>query len=344
MTFQDAIINVVKDFGRDVLSRSSLFNILNDYHAFDESRSFKMIMKTLISEGYVEQILHVEEWEYGSLQLLSRSVEATGMQRTKVEYLLNSMAFAVGCSATRASYGQSSIMNVEYQECPYCKNEHAATALYCENTGKRLKDVCPNKDSKIYFIYEQPKQNVVKQQSKSTINGHDYVDLGLSVKWATCNVGTNKPEKSGNYYAWGEISTKIICTKDNSKIYGKNVGDISGNPNYDVARIKWGSTWRIPTRFEFLELLNKCTWEWIVQNKITGCKVTGINGNSIFLPAIGFKYGLTHYCVGEAGNYWSSTPADSNGIQAYFLTFGNARHYIGWNDYYNSRPIRPVSE
>ena len=153
MTFQDAIINVVKDFGRDVLTQSSLFNILNDYHAFDESRSFKMIMKTLISEGYVEQILHVEEWESGSLSLLTRSVEATGMQRNKVEYLLNSMAFAVGCSATRASYGQSSIMNVEYRECPHCNNEHAATALYCENTGKRLKNACTNKACSEYGKY-----------------------------------------------------------------------------------------------------------------------------------------------------------------------------------------------
>ena len=153
MTFQDAIINVVKDFGRDVLTQSSLFNILNDYHAFDESRSFKMIMKTLISEGYVEQILHVEEWESCSLSLLTRSVEATGMQRNKVEYLLNSMAFAVGCSATRASYGKSFIMNVEYRECPHCKNEHAATALYCENTGKRLKNACTNKACSEYGKY-----------------------------------------------------------------------------------------------------------------------------------------------------------------------------------------------
>ena len=156
MTFQDAIINVVKDFGRDVLTQSSLFNILNDYHAFDESRSFKMIMKTLISEGYVEQILHVEEWESGSLQLLTRSVETTGLQRNKVEYLLNSMAFAVGSSATRASYGQSSIMNVEYRECPHCKNEHAATALYCENTGKRLKNACTNKACSEYGKYVLP--------------------------------------------------------------------------------------------------------------------------------------------------------------------------------------------
>ena len=78
------------------------------------------------------------------------------MQRNKVEYLLNSMAFAVGCSATRASYGQSSIMNVEYRECPHCKNEHAATALYCENTGKRLKNACTNKACSEYGKYVLP--------------------------------------------------------------------------------------------------------------------------------------------------------------------------------------------
>ena len=94
------------------------------------------------------------------------------------------------------------------------------------------------------------------------INGHEYVDLGLSVKWATCNVGASKPEDYGNDYAWGETSTKSSYTSDSSKTYGKQMNDIKGNSQYDAARANWGGTWRLPTGAELEELKNKCTWRW----------------------------------------------------------------------------------
>ncbi len=80
--------------------------------------------------------------------------------------------------------------------------------------------------------------------------GHEYVDLGLSVKWATCNVGATKPEEYGNYYAWGETATKSEYTEDNSLTYGKQMRDISGNAQYDAATANWGGTWRMPTNDE----------------------------------------------------------------------------------------------
>ena len=124
------------------------------------------------------------------------------------------------------------------------------------------------------------------------INGHEYVDLGLSVRWATCNVGANNPEDYGDYYAWGETKTKKEYTEENCETY-KNIGDIKGTSR-DVAHVRWGSPWRMPTEEESQELIDNCDWEWTTLNGVEGSKVTSRkNGNSIFLPAAGWRYGTS---------------------------------------------------
>ena len=181
----------------------------------------------------------------------------------------------------------------------------------------------------------------------SYINGHEYVDLGLpsGLKWATCNVGANKPEDYGNYYAWGETSTKSSYTSDNSKTYDEQMYDIKGNSQYDAARANWGGTWRLPTKAELEELNNKCTWNWTTQNGVKGYKVTGPNGNSIFLPAASYRYGSSLYYAGEYGYFWSSTPDESSSIFAYFLYFNSSKHYVGsLHTRSDGRSVRPVSE
>ena len=96
--------------------------------------------------------------------------------------------------------------------------------------------------------------------STGTINGYEYVDLGLSVKWAICNIGASSPSDYGDYLAWGETETKDEYTNDNSVTYGdSSFGDISGNATYDAATANWGKKWRMPTRSEFEELLDDCT-------------------------------------------------------------------------------------
>ncbi|MBR3852469.1 MAG: PEGA domain-containing protein [Fibrobacter sp.] len=176
------------------------------------------------------------------------------------------------------------------------------------------------------------------------INGHEYVDLGLSVKWATCNVGASKPEDYGNYYAWGETSTKSTYYEINSKTCGKQMNDIKGNSQYDAARANWGGTWRLPTRAELEELKNKCTWRWTTQNGVKGYKVTGPNGNHIFLPATGYRNESSLYYAGEDGYYRSSTPYESFSDLAYYLYFRSGGQHVSWLYRYYGLSVRPVSE
>ena len=174
--------------------------------------------------------------------------------------------------------------------------------------------------------------------------GHEYVDLGLSVKWATCNVGATTPEGYGDYFAWGETSTKSSYTSDNSKTYGKSMGDIKGNSNYDAATANWGGNWRQPTEAEQQELIDKCTWTWTTQNGVKGHKVTGPNGSSIFLPAAGYCSGSSLNYAGSDGYYWSSTPREYAIYYAYYLYFNSDDHFLIYSDRYSGRPVRPVLE
>ncbi len=121
------------------------------------------------------------------------------------------------------------------------------------------------------------------------------------------------------------------------------MNDISGNPEYDVARKKWGGKWRMPTYDEMEELTTECVWTWKIQNGIKGCKVEGPNGNSIFLPVAGLYGAASLYDAGGFGCYWSSTPYCYNDF-AYSLNFVYTS--ISNNNSYRilGMTIRPVTE
>ncbi|MCD8292132.1 MAG: protein kinase [Prevotella sp.] len=172
-------------------------------------------------------------------------------------------------------------------------------------------------------------------------NGHEYVDLGLSVKWATCNVGASSPSDYGNYYAWGETVTKSDYSEDNCFTYNENVDDIAGDSLYDVACNKWGGSWRLPSKDEFDELLN-CQLEWTVMNGHKGYKITGLNGNSIFLPAAGMREGNQLRYEGDLGRYWGSTPYTRNDLACYLL-FDFKSFFRDWNFRSDGFSVRPVS-
>ena len=160
----------------------------------------------------------------------------------------------------------------------------------------------------------------------------------------TCNVGAERPEEYGDYFAWGETSPKDSYTESNCSTYGVSMTDISGNPQYDAATANWGGAWRMPTQSEHQELLSNCTWEWTTLNDVYGYKVTGPNGNYIFLPAAGYRYGSSSRYVGSYGRYWSSSPCEDDDSDAYYLLFRSGFHNLGCEDRYYGRSVRPVSE
>ena len=177
-----------------------------------------------------------------------------------------------------------------------------------------------------------------------TLNGYEAVDLGLSVKWATMNVGAESPEDYGNYYAWGEASTKSSYNSSNSVTNGISMSDFSGNAKYDAATANWGGSWRMPTYDEIVELLDDCTLTWTTQNSVKGYLVTGTNGNSIFLPATGYCLGSSLYYVGSYGYYWSSTPYGSYTNYAYGFIFYNSYLYVRGHGRCDGLTIRPVTD
>ena len=183
--------------------------------------------------------------------------------------------------------------------------------------------------------------------NSGTENGHEYVDLGLSVKWATCNVGASTPEGYGYYFAWGETQTKSTYNESTYKWCNGNgsydtLTKYNTNSSYgtvdnkttldlsdDAARANWGGSWRMPTSAEQDELRSNCTWTWTSQNGVNGYKVTSkSNGNSIFLPAAGYRNGSSLNHAGSYGNYWSSSLCTGSPIQAYDLYFNSS--YVGW--------------
>ena len=173
--------------------------------------------------------------------------------------------------------------------------------------------------------------------------GHEYVDLGLSVKWATCNVGATSPEDYGHYFAWGETRPKAEYTVENSLTCGKQMSDISGNVNYDAATANWGGDWRMPTKEEMKELCN-CAWERTTQNGVNVYRVTGPNGNSIFLPAAGLRKGSSLNGAGSGGYYWSSTPYDYDDDYAYNLDFSDGNEYVIGSYRSVGYTVRPITE
>ena len=159
---------------------------------------------------------------------------------------------------------------------------------------------------------------------------NEAVDLGLSVLWAKWNVGANAEEEAGGLYGWadptGTNTTYNVLNEGGtawtSSLYGGSTPptNICGT-TLDIATAKWGSDWRLPTEAEMVELIDLCSWEWTVSNGIPGMTVTGPNGNSIFLPAGGDRFGTEQREYGEYGYYWTSTLNSEETRNAYRLEF-----------------------
>lgn len=204
----------------------------------------------------------------------------------------------------------------------------------------------------------------VKDKTSGTVNGHDYVDLGLSVKWATSNIGASSRADYGNYYAWGETSAKSNYAltnykfrKSGSESYNVKISKYNTSSTYgsvdnrtklelsdDAARVNWGGTWRMPTKAEFEELTSKCSWTWTTKGGKKGYKVTSkTNGNSIFLPAAGYYDGSKQSRVGTGLSYWSSSLDTDFPLCAWLLDYFSSIR-TNYDLRYYGFSVRPVTQ
>ena len=181
-----------------------------------------------------------------------------------------------------------------------------------------------------------------------TLTDERIVDLGLSVKWANCNVGANEPQDYGDYFAWGEVTPKQSFSANNYQYYTNgsfvDIGnDISGT-QYDAATHNMGEGWRMPTKAEYEELINKCQWKFVNFRGQRGWKVTGPNGNMIFLPAAGSMLYDWNEDESINGFYWSSNVADNNReVHTLFTTMRDYKMYYSHMNRFEGRTIRAVT-
>lgn len=141
--------------------------------------------------------------------------------------------------------------------------------------------------------------------------GYAFADLGLSVLWASYNVGAESAAQTGKYYAWGETTSKRDYSESNYRYYVndqyQSIGTNICGTKYDAARVLWGEGWRMPSLEEINELTSQCTWTWTTTDGVNGYRVTGPSGASIFLPAAGYNTGTEPTGVGQKGFYWCGT-------------------------------------
>lgn len=254
--------------------------------------------------------------------------------------------------------------------CPDCGKQYES-GMFCQECGTKLQETAPElvcpfcgyKSTTGKFCPECGSK-LKEHNSILTLNGHEYVDLGLSVKWATMNIGATRPEEYGDYFAWGETKPKSDYSLSTYK-YGNSIKNINKyctdrfygyrffkdnktilDPEDDAAHVNWGGDWRMPTKEEQDELCENCTWTWTTLNGVNGYKVQskkiGYTDKWIFLPAAGYR-GDSGLCdVGNYGDYWSSSLYTGNPDYAYDLYFASGEVDWGYDYRYRGQSVRPV--
>ena len=213
------------------------------------------------------------------------------------------------------------------------------------------------------FFVHLTEETTVSFRGRAHIN--DYVDLGLpsGLLWATCNVGADSPEDYGDYFAWGETTPKdtydwstyqygdgsssTLTKYCNNSGYGYEgfTDDLTTLlPEDDAATANWGPDWRMPTKAEWQELLDNTTVTWTTQNGVSGRLFTAANGNSLFLPAAGYRDDSSLNDAGSYGDYWSSSLYTGYSLFAWRLYFYSGDTYVDGNNRFYGFSVRPVLE
>ncbi len=172
------------------------------------------------------------------------------------------------------------------------------------------------------------------------INDHTFVDLGLSVKWASANIGADTPSAYGRTFTWGETNKRGVPESEKKRVLNDLLKEnIAGNPNFDMAQACWKGTWRLPTKEEFEELIEKCECNWL--DNMKGMLFIGPNKNKLFFPAAGSAVNYVSIQQGTSGFYWTASPDTEAGCSYAFNFFDKPllTPFTRVNQFY----VRPVS-
>lgn len=298
------------------------------------------------NEGYTLSISKIENG-YAYFDAPAKGVvnEETG----KVHIPLNNLKFVKSDKELQFNFsievsfdGEMYYTDVEEASTAEQVSKHIAVVLVLDCSTSMGDAFTPMKEAAVDFINAMEQTGTINENTNlysGMENGYAYVDLGLSVKWATCNVGANGPEEYGDYFAWGEVEPKdeynwgtykwcngsynTLIKYNTDSPYGTVDNKTTLDLSDDAARANWGGSWRLPTTEEQDELRDNCKWEWTTQNGVEGYNVTskkkGYTENSIFLPAAGRCYDSSLRHAGNIGYYWSSSLSMSNSSRAYGL-------------------------
>ena len=340
------------------------------FTAEDGSRDIIYVqMEGTPDEGYTLSISKIENG-YAYFDAPAKGVvnEETG----KVHIPLNNLKFVKSDKELQFNFsievsfdGEMYYTDVEEASTAEQVSKHIAVVLVLDCSTSMGDAFAPMKEAAVDFINAMEQTGTINENTNlysGMENGYAYVDLGLSVKWATCNVGANGPEEYGDYFAWGEVEpkdeynwgtykwcngtyytlTKYYTNSDSGTYDGKSILELAD----DAARANWGGSWRLPTTEEQDELRDNCTWEWTTQNGVEGYKVTskkkGYTDNSIFLPAAGRRSDSSLRNAGKFGYYWSSSLTTNTPSEAYGLFF--IYNTVDWArmERYYGHSVRPV--
>ena len=251
---------------------------------------------------------------------------------------------------------------------------YQGTLMFFNDQGKAVKTIVLNEVEKGRYLlavnYVTDTYTNYYCDKSGSIDGRDYVDLGLpsGTLWATCNVGASNPEDYGDYFSWGETTgyngektnyswstykwcrgsnntmTKY-CTQGDYGYEGFSDNKTELDLDDDAAYVNWGASWRMPSKEQFEELISyeNTTTEWIAQNGVIGQKITSVtNGNSIFLPAAGFRNNSSLYNAGSYCYCLSRTLDDGYPNCAYYLSSAVNLPCVAGSARYDGRSVRPV--
>ena len=347
-----------------VLCQSSAFEVSDNGQEFTigtgESKNYTVTGHGLASQRRVDSSISVKSnAENGNLtinmHLTGKSVSALSFSQPSVEIKVGEEArieIKPGSGYYDFSIGDPSIVSAfisqsgggaggRYDTYNYTNQYLSIAGVSPGQTTIIVKDTERNEEATLYVTVTGESPNIPAEA----------IDLGLpsGTKWASWNVGASAPEEYGGYYAWGETeekdyydwSTYTHC--DGSWKTCHHIGDDIAGTEYDVAHMKWGGDWRMPSIDQIKELKDNCTQTWTTQNGVNGILVTGPNGATIFLPAAGSHWDDGLYNEGSVGYFWSSSFGPGSECFAYDLDFDSGSWSWGRSGYrYAGFSVRAV--